>query len=69
MTIPEQFLVAMQELKSKFAAEALAPSKRDETEFGYGKACGVYQGLLLAEERFNDILSQVEKKERMGDNR
>lgn len=64
MTLPEQFLGKMQELKSQHAAEALAPSKKDQSEFGYGQACGLYQGLLIAEQAFNQLLEAVEKEQR-----
>jgi hypothetical protein len=64
MAISEKFLEALQELKAKHAAEALAPSKQDQTEFGYGKSVGVYQGILHAEQRFSELLEAEEKKQR-----
>lgn len=64
MTLSEKFLEALQDLKAKFAAEALAPSEKDQTEFGYGKAVGTYQGILHAEQRFSALLEAEEEKQR-----
>jgi hypothetical protein len=64
MALPDKFLEVLQELKARFAAEALAPSKQDQTEFGYGKAVGTYQGILHAEQRFSALIEAEEEKER-----
>lgn len=64
MALSERFLEALQELKAAHAGEALAPSIKDQTEFGYGKAVGTYQGLLHAEQRFSELLEAEEKKQR-----
>lgn len=64
MALSEKFLEALQDLKAKSASEALAPSTKDQTEFGYGKAVGVYQGILHAEERFSALLEAEEQKQR-----
>ena len=64
MALSEKFLEALQGLKAKHAAEALAPSKQDQTEFGYGKAVGVYQGILHAEQRFSALLEAEEESKR-----
>lgn len=64
MALSESFLEALQGLKAVHAAEALAPSERDQTEFGYGKAVGIYQGILLAEQRYSALLEAEEKKQR-----
>jgi hypothetical protein len=64
MALQDKFLEVLQELKAKFAGEALAPSKQDQTEFGYGKAVGVYQGILHAEQRFSALIEAEDVKER-----
>lgn len=64
MALPDKFLEVLQELKAKCAVEALDPSKQDQTEFGYGKAVGIYQGILHAEQRFSALIEAEEEKER-----
>ena len=63
MALPDKFLEVLQELKAVHAAEALAPSLKDQTEFGYGKNVGIYQGILLAERRFSALIEQAEDKQ------
>jgi hypothetical protein len=53
----ERFLQELQELKAKNAEASLKPGTDDQTEFGYGRACGQQLGLQLAEELLNKILS------------
>jgi len=62
MSLQEKFLGALQVLKADAAAEALAPSQKDQTEFGYGKAVGLYQGILHAERRFSALIEEEERE-------
>lgn len=64
MALQDKFLEALQELKAVYAGEALAPSKQDQTEFGYGKAVGTYQGLIHAERRFSELIEAEDDKKR-----
>jgi hypothetical protein len=41
-----------------------ALSKSEGTEFSFGKACGIYQGLETAFNIVRDVLSQDEKPQR-----
>jgi hypothetical protein len=58
MPTPERFLALLQEQILKHSLEALNPGKGDQTEFGYGKACGIAQGLQHAEALWNDQTAQ-----------
>lgn len=64
MSHPERFLGELQELRARIAQEALAPRGEDRTAFGYGKACGIAEGLLHAEALYEKILSEQEEAER-----
>lgn len=64
MSHPERFLGELRELKAKFAQEALVPRDKDKTAFGYGKACGVAEGLSHAEALYEKLLSEQEAQER-----
>lgn len=67
MPTPERYLDALKELKYKHSAEALNPGAKDQSSFGYGKACGIAMGLQLAENLFSDQTAQEEKE--VGSNR
>lgn len=60
MPTPERFLNRLKELRTNHALEALNPGSGDQSEFGYGKACGIAQGLELAERLWNDETAQEE---------
>lgn len=62
MSDPERYLKALLELKLQHQEEALNPGARDQTSFGYGKACGVAMGLQLAERLWNDQTAQQEQE-------
>lgn len=53
------FLAKLHEAKVRHSSEALERPK-DKTEFGYGQASGVYHGLLLAEQLFNNAIGEEE---------
>lgn len=40
-------------------ADASLRRPKDKTEFGYGEACGNYQGLLLAEQLLTNAIEEV----------
>ena len=60
MPTPERFYTALKELKQTHSEEALNPSIKDQTAFGYGKACGIAMGLELAERLYDDQAAQEE---------
>lgn len=62
MPTPDRFLSALREKLFKFREEALNPGLKDQTEFGYGKACGIAQGLALAEELYDDQTAKEERE-------
>ena len=54
----ELYLRKLKELQSELADARLAkPSER--TEFGYGVACGEYQGLKRAEQLLTSVIEEV----------
>jgi hypothetical protein len=65
---PERFLEELRELRQKHSASALAPPEDKRNEFGYGKACGIDEGLRRAEELYEQCLGQQTKEERDGGN-
>lgn len=69
MSIPERYLAALKEEQVKHATGALNPSAKDRTEFGYGKACGIAEGLLLAESLLDNVTAQQEGEESGAFNR
>lgn len=62
MPTPERFYNALKELRHQHAEEALNPGAKDQSEFGYGKACGIAMGLQLAERLYDDQIAQEEKE-------
>lgn len=60
MPSPEGFMDRLKELRLKFLEEALNPGAKDQTEFGYGKACGIAQGLEIAQRALSDQTAQEE---------
>lgn len=64
MALQDKFLEVLQGLKAEAAAAALAPSTQDQTEFGYGKAVGLYHGILHAEQRFSALIEAEDDKKR-----
>ena len=60
MPTPERFLAVLKEQRLKHAFEALNPGKGDQSEFGYGKACGIAQGLEIAERLYEEQTAQEE---------
>lgn len=67
MPTPERYLEALKELRYKHSLEALSPGAGNQTSFGYGKACGIAQGLELAERLYADQTAQEETE--LGKNR
>ena len=39
---------------------ALLATPKNKTEFGYGEACGIYQGLCRAEQLFDEVVGEEE---------
>ena len=57
MPTPERFLAVLKEQLTKHALEALNPGKGDQSEFGYGKACGISLGLQTALALLEDAMT------------
>lgn len=55
----EQFLAKLQEEKGKFADTTLR-SPSGKSEFDFGLSCGIYRGLLTAEQWLNELLGENE---------
>lgn len=54
----ELYLRKLKELQAEFADAKLSkPTER--TEFGYGQACGEYQGLKRAEQLLTSVIEEV----------
>lgn len=69
MPTHERFLGELRELRQQLAAAALSPSEEKRSEFGYGKACGLDEGLRRAEELYEQIVDQEDQEERGGQNK
>lgn len=54
----ELYLRKLKDMQVEYANAALRRPK-DKTEFGYGEACGNYQGLLLAEQLLTNVIEEV----------
>jgi hypothetical protein len=63
MPTPDRFLSQLKELRVQYALEALSPHKRSQSAYGYGLACGVVQGLEMAERLLNDEITAQEEFE------
>jgi hypothetical protein len=61
MPTPDRFLSQLKELRVKHALEALSPNPRNRSAFDYGYACGLVQGLEIAERLLNDELAAQEE--------
>lgn len=62
MPTPERFLAVLKEQRIKHSLEALNPGKGDQTEFGYGKAVGISQGLEMAERLWEEQTTEEERE-------
>jgi len=58
--VPQMEPIYLDRLKKKQMEYAIASLKTpsDRTEFGYGQASGVYQGLLIAEQLFEEVIGE-----------
>jgi hypothetical protein len=54
----ELYLRKLKSMQAEYADASLRRPK-DKTEFGYGEACGNYQGLLLAEQLLTNAIEEV----------
>jgi hypothetical protein len=54
----EVYLRKLKGMQTEYADAALRRPK-DKTDFGYGEACGTYQGLLLAEQLLTQAIEEV----------
>lgn len=55
--IEKRFLQRLKNKQFEYADSVLRTPKQ-KTEFGFGEVCGVYQGLLLAERLFNEVIGE-----------
>lgn len=58
----EVYLRKLKGMQAEYADAALRRPK-SKTEFGYGEACGNYQGLLLAEQLLTQAIEEVANDE------
>ena len=54
--ILQKFLQRLKE--DQTACIALLATPKDKTAFGYGEACGIYQGLCRAEQLFEEVVGE-----------
>jgi len=54
----ETYLNKLKRMQAEFADAALRRPK-DKSDFGYGVACGTYQGLLTAEQLLTQSIEEV----------
>lgn len=54
----ELYLRKLKGMQAEYADASLRRPK-DKSEFGYGEACGQYQGLLLAEQLLTSVIEEV----------
>lgn len=59
--IEKKFIEALEKRKREYADTTLN-RPTDPTEFGYGKASGVYQGFCLAGQLFLDIIGEEDDR-------
>lgn len=59
----ELYLRKLKDMQAEYADASLRRPK-DKTEFGYGEACGQYQGLLLAEQLLTNVIEEVADDEK-----
>ncbi len=60
-TVLQQFLKVLKEEQSKHAvASLIRPS--DKSEFGFGQVCGLYAGLVRAEQLFEEVIGEAEDR-------
>ena len=55
--IEKRFLERLKGHMRDFADESLR-TPADRTDFGFGQVCGTYQGLLLAEQLFKEVIGE-----------
>lgn len=67
MALAEKFLAEIGTLKADAASETLQPETRYQNAFGFGRACGIQEGLRMAEELLNKLL--VESEDAANDKR
>jgi len=58
----EIYLRKLKGMQAEYADASLR-SPKNKTEFGYGEACGQYQGLLLAEQLLSSVIEEVANDE------
>jgi len=68
MPAPERFLALLKEQIAQHADEAFVPGASNQNAFGYGKACGIREGLKIAEALFEKVLDEEIQEVRGGKN-
>ena len=58
--ILQKFLQGLKEEQA--GCIALLATPKDKSEFGYGEACGIYQGLRRAEQLFEDVVGEEDDR-------
>lgn len=60
--IEKKFLIALSEKRHEWERSALE-NPTEKTEYGFGRACGFWQGLLFAEQLLNEILEDAANRD------
>jgi hypothetical protein len=64
MSVLDRFIGELTGLRARVAEESLTNvADVDKTAFGFGRAVGRLEGLRLAEETLNKVLSESEKED------
>jgi hypothetical protein len=61
MALIETYLQELEQLKASTALEGLRPDDNSRTEFEFGRVCGVQEGVRLAEELLQKLLTDREE--------
>lgn len=61
MALIETYLQELESLKVTAAVESLQPDDNSKTEFEFGRACGLQEGLRRAEELLNRVIADREE--------
>jgi hypothetical protein len=59
--IEKQFLERIKGMQTQYSREGLTKPK-DKSEFGFGETCGTYQGLILAEQLFLEVVGEEDDR-------
>lgn len=61
MSAVQRCLERLDEAKATAAVESLSPADADKNAFGFGRACGIQQGLKIARQIIETVLSESDQ--------